>query len=573
MRLIDYYNYIATAAYILMGVAAVFLYFRGKKSEKEGLGDGITRIIFILIMVVGAVLRLYRLGEIPLGLQQDEASIGYDAYTLATYGIDRNGYHWPIYPITWGCGGGSPLLIYLNVISISLFGPSIRNLRMIPAVCGILTLALFYAVIRIVMEGRKFRNEMALLGAAFLAVCPWHVILSRWSLDCNIMPFNMMLAFWLFMLGVRKNSGFFYCLSSAAFALCMYSYGAATIVVPILLLVMCAYGLKIKALSWKRVISAAVTFIIVFLPLIIFYAINYLGLPEIVTEHFCFNKFTAARTGEAFIALDGSFFRTALGNLKSMLLAVTVGDASHTLAHFYPGYASLFEFTFPITFIGLFISIKHAVTGKRGTEQLSIQYRMGIMLFISAVIGTAILDIVILPDINRLVMLFIPFIFFFVLGAGFILEQARVLFVALAGILLIGALSFTKDYFTDYSNYAISIYMPGYGDAIARAYDIAGDERQIRSTYEGLSSPFMLALYYTDYDPYKFYQTVEYKDPYAEFRVARSFGNFIFELPENVTDEKYASDIFVVASSELELFGDLSGYNVDDYGGYFVVYR
>ncbi|WP_022766124.1 ArnT family glycosyltransferase [Butyrivibrio sp. XPD2006] len=573
MRLIDYYNYIATAAYILMGVAAVFLYFRGKKSDKEGLGDGAARIIFLLIMVVAAVIRLYKLGEIPLGLQQDEASIGYDAYTLATYGIDRNGYHWPIYPITWGCGGGSPLLIYLNVISISLFGPSIRNLRMIPAVCGILTVALFYAVIRIVMEGRRFRNEMALLGAAFLAVCPWHVILSRWSLDCNIMPFNLMLAFWLFMLGVRKNSTLFYCLSSAAFALCMYSYGAATIVIPILLLLMCVYGLKIKALTWKKVISAAVTFIVVFLPLLVFYAINYLGLPEIVTEHFCFNKFTAARTGEAFIALDGSFFATMLGNLKSMLLAVTVGDSGHTLAHFYPGYASLFEFTFPVTFLGLIICIKHAVTGKRGTEQLSLQYRMGLMLFISAVIGTAVLDIVILPDINRLVMLFIPFIFFFVLGAGFILEQARVMFVAVASILLIGALSFSKDYFTDYSTYALSIYMPGYGDAIAKAYEIAGDDRQIRSTYEGLSSPFMLALYYTNYDPYKFYQTVEYKDPYAEFRIAKSFGNFIFELPDDVTDEKYASDVFVVASSELELFGDLSGYNADDYGGYFVVYR
>ncbi len=573
MRLIDYYNYIATAAYILMGVAAVFLYFRGKKSDKEGLGDGAARIIFLLIMAVAAVIRLYKLGEIPLGLQQDEASIGYDAYTLATYGIDRNGYHWPIYPITWGCGGGSPLLIYLNVISISLFGPSIRNLRMIPAVCGILTVALFYAVIRIVMEGRRFRNEMALLGAAFLAVCPWHVILSRWSLDCNIMPFNLMLAFWLFMLGVRKNSTLFYCLSSAAFALCMYSYGAATIVIPILLLLMCAFGLKIKALTWKKVISAAVTFIVVFLPLLIFYAINYLGFPEIVTEHFCFNKFTAARTGEAFIALDGSFFATMLGNLKSMLLAVTVGDSGHTLAHFYPGYASLFEFTFPVTFLGLIICIKHAVTGKRGAEQLSLQYRMGLMLFISAVIGTAVLDIVILPDINRLVMLFIPFIFFFVLGAGFILEQARVMFVAVAAVLLIGALSFTRDYFTDYSTYALSIYMPGYGDAIAKAYEIAGDDRQIRSTYEGLSSPFMLALYYTNYDPYKFYQTVEYKDPYAEFRIAKSFGNFIFELPDDVTDEKYASDVFVVASSELELFGDLSGYNADDYGGYFVVYR
>ena len=52
MRLIDYYNYIATAAYILMGVAAVFLYFKGRKSEKEGLSDKASRILFLVIMVV-----------------------------------------------------------------------------------------------------------------------------------------------------------------------------------------------------------------------------------------------------------------------------------------------------------------------------------------------------------------------------------------------------------------------------------------------------------------------------------------------------------------------------------------
>ena len=573
MRLIDYYNYIATAAYILMGVAAVFLYFKGKKSDKESLGEGTTRIIFFFILAVAAFVRLYKLGEVPLGLQQDEASIGYDAYTLATYGIDRNGYHWPIYPITWGCGGGSPLLIYLNVISISLFGPSIRHLRMIPAVCGILTVALFYATLRITLEGRKFRNEISLLGAAFLAICPWHVILSRWSLDCNIMPFNLMLSFWLFMLGARKKSGLFYCLSSAAFAICMYSYGAATIVVPIILLIICAYGLKTKVLTFKNVLWAFVVFMVVFAPLMLFYAINYLGLPEIVTEHFSFNKFTAARTGEAFISLDSSFAKNAISNLKEMLLAASVGDKDFTLAHFYPGYASLFEFTFPVTLLGFIVCVKHLVTGKDREGTLSELYKMGTMLFVSAVIGSAVLDIVILPDINRLVMMFISCIFFFVIGAGFILEHSKQMFIAAAGLLMIGALSFVKDYYADYSRYATSIYMPGYGDAMERAYEIAGDERTIHSTYEGLSAPFMLTLYYTDYDPHKFYETVQYKDPYAEFRIAKSFGNFIYELPENINDEKYASDVFVVASSELDLFQDLSDFNVDDFGGYFVVYK
>jgi hypothetical protein len=115
--------------------------------------------------------------------------------------------------------------------------------------------------------------------------------------------------------------------------------------------------------------------------------------------------------------------------------------------------------------------------------------------------------------------------------------------------------------------------MPGYGEAIKRAYEIAGDERQIYSTYEGLSSPFMLALYYNEYDPYKFYTTVEYKDDKAEFRIARSFGNFTFELPENVSSKADEGDVFVVSTSEEGLFENIESLSVENYGGYLVIYR
>ena len=572
MRIIDYYNYIAMAAYILMGVAAIYFYKKGKKTGVIRPDDRMTQIIFLVIMAVAAFLRLYKLGAVPYGLQQDEASIGYDAYTLATYGIDRNGYHFPVYPITWGCGGGSPLLIYLNVISISLFGTGIVKLRLIPAVCGILTVLLLYLTLRLTYEGRDERNIASLLGAGFLAICPWHVILSRWSLDCNIMPFNMMLSVYLLLLAVKKKSTLFYGLSAAAFAVCMYSYGAATIVVPLFLLLICIYCLKRGVLKLSQLAVSFVCFMVVFAPLLLFYAVNYLGVPEIVTDHICFNRFTAARTGEAFLALDASLPGKLLGNIRSLLLALSVGDDSHTIAHFYRGYASLFEFTFPVTLIGVVISAQELIRGSRDEKGSLYDISNGIFLFLT--LGSVILDLVILPDINRLVMLFVPMIVFFVKGAVFVsghLGKAAAL--ALSVILLVGGISFTRDYFTDFNTWSISIYMPGYGEAIERAYEVAGDERMIYSTYEGLSAPFMLALYYNNYDPYKFFTTVQYKDDKAEFRIAKSFGNFVFSLPEDVTSPEYDTAVFVISSSEKEKFGVLQGCKMEDYGGYCVLYK
>ncbi|MBE5826515.1 MAG: glycosyltransferase family 39 protein [Butyrivibrio sp.] len=571
MRIIDIYNYIATAACVILVAAAVIVFLRkGEKKSRTPLSDRATMIIFAVILMIGAFLRLFKIGQIPLGLQQDEASIGYDAFCLVNYGTDRNGYPWPIYPITWGCGGGSPLLIYLNVISIKLFGTGITKLRLIPAILGTATIPLLFATIREGFWEKSYRNEAALTGAGFLAICPWHIILSRWSLDCNIMPFNMMLAIWLFVIAAKKKSTGLYALSAAAFAVCMYSYGAATIVIPIVLLIICIYTLISGDLTWKQLIISAATFLVIFLPLLLFYGVNYLGLPEILTPYFSFNKFTSARTGEAFISFDGDLPAKLLNNLKSVILAITIGDSAHTIAHYYPGYASLYEFTFPVTFIGILVGVKEFFARKKDKTEDS----AGVMnaLFVAFTVASFILGLVIVPDINRLVMLFVPCIYFFARGFVFILENIGKAFWALAVIVLIAALSFAKDYFTDYSHYATSIYMPGYGDAMKRAYEIAGDEREIWSTYEGLSAPFMLTLYYTEYDPQKFYSTVEYKDPYAEFRIARHFGNFTFELPRDVTASKYHDDVFVVSSSELSLFPKEAGYTVENFGGYHLVY-
>ena len=593
MRIIDYYNYIATGIFGLICLICIVLRMKGKRSGKEEMGNTLTWGIFAVIMVIAAAIRLLLLDKVPYGLQQDEASIGYDAYCLATYGIDRNGYHWPVYPITWGCGGGSPLLIYLNVLSISLFGTGIVKLRLIPAVLGTLTVALMFFTLRIIYDGRWYRNEASLLGAGFLAVCPWHVIQSRWSLDCNIMPFNLMLSVFLYVLAARKKSSILYALSAVNFAICMYSYGSATIVIPVFLVVISIYSVRHELLSIKQLITAIISFVIVFSPLFLFYCINYLGFQEIITPNISFNRFTAARTGDAFVAFDAEMPKKIFENFRFMVRTMSVGDDSDVLVHYYPGYAALFEFTWPVTLLGLILCVKdmivsakegafsygggysqfESLTGFDDDENQKEVYALGHAIFLALTIANMALLLFVYPDTSRMTIMFIPVIYFFIRGGAFITENARYLMVAAAGVLLLGAISFTKDYFTDYNSWATSIFMPGYGEAIERAYEVAGDDRTIRSTYEGLASPFMLALYYNNYDPNKFYTTVEYKDDKAEFRVAKTFGNFVFELPEDITAKEFADDVFVLGSSDIDTFRGRENYLIEDFGGYYVVYR
>lgn len=61
-------------------------------------------LIVAAIMLVGILVRLLFVGRYPAGLNQDEASAGYDAFAVLNYGIDRNGIHNPMHLIAWGSG-------------------------------------------------------------------------------------------------------------------------------------------------------------------------------------------------------------------------------------------------------------------------------------------------------------------------------------------------------------------------------------------------------------------------------------------------------------------------------------
>ena len=579
MRIIDYYNYIATAACASIGAAAVLIYKKGKNTDLDtdkntaDISAKTAHIILTGIILFAAAVRLIGLGSVPAGLQQDEASLGYDAFAIAKYGVDRNGFAYPIYPITWGCGGGSPLMIYINVLTIKLFGTGVVKLRLLPAILGIATVYIFYLILKEITLSYK----KSLFGAAFLALCPWHIILSRWSLDSNIMPFTLGLSVYLFILGIKTGKTLIYCLSAAAYAMCMYSYGSATIVVPIHLILISIYCLRKKVLSVKQLILAVLTFVIVFSPLLVFYAVNYLGLPEIVTDSFSFNKFTASRSDEVFLRLDSSLPGALWQNIRQLIITLTIGDNNEMLCHFIPGYATLFEFTFPITFLGIFLGKRAFLKGedtKENSERAIDDDKRSAMdaVFVTLLISCVLLAVGIRADVSRMVMIFLPLAYFLVKGISFIWDRRAACAYAVMVVVVLAAGLFIKDYFTGFNEKTANLFMPGYGEAAKRAYEIAGDEKEIYSTYENLSAPFVIALYYTDYNPVKFADTVVYKDETDEFRVADSFGNFKFGLPEDYASYAGKDAVLILSSSELDAIDGATDCTVENFGRYSVVY-
>ncbi|MDE6518538.1 MAG: hypothetical protein K2L18_11960, partial [Acetatifactor sp.] len=53
---------------------------------------------FILLLMLAALLRIYRLATLPLEMHIDEAGLGLNAWSMANFGTDRYGNFMPVCP-------------------------------------------------------------------------------------------------------------------------------------------------------------------------------------------------------------------------------------------------------------------------------------------------------------------------------------------------------------------------------------------------------------------------------------------------------------------------------------------
>lgn len=599
MRIIDYFNILAAvinAALVLVCLAAALRRRRQRLSVSHAIeirtrrDDILYAVLVLAVLAFGVFLRFWDLPGLPDGLQQDEASIGYEAYCLANFGIDRNGYPWPVYPITWGSGGGSPLMIYCNVLTTKLFGTRVFSIRFVTAFFGTLTLLLFFLVLL-----RLYGRKTALTGLFVLTVMPWHIMLSRFSLDSNIAPFFELLAASVMTAAVFSQETRTYCLAAGLYSLCLYTYGSANIVIPLHLVLVCLLLLACHRMTVRQLLLGILAFLAVASLLALFYAVNFLGVPEIVTPYFSFPKFTSSHFGSVFISFGSHPGAVLLQNLRGLMLTLTVGHADEVSWNMMPGYATLYQFTFPVTFYGIALGAVRLVRSCKNRDAWDPE-DAGNAVFFTLLVCSMIFALLIEQDINREVFLFLPLVFYHVTGLKGLadgvadtrgmLSRAAVLVPLL--LLTAGFGSFAKDYYGGrYNDYASYNFMPGYGDAMVLADRIAADTGgTVWSTYSNVASPFMLTLYYTRTNPKEFLATVHYKDPEAEFRVADRFGHFVFGLPEqevsHCADEKYARDVFVVTAQEAvdftESLPEGSGrkapaYDLTPFGNFVVIRR
>jgi hypothetical protein len=178
-------------------------------------------IPFTLTVIASLVifLRFFHLGTIPQGIHADEASYGYDAYSLLETGTDQWGESWPL---SFKSFGDYKLnLPYLIIPSIKLVGLNTTATRLPSAVFGLLTAVTLFFTLEL------FRRSPLMSGMLTLifATSPWSFGISRVFFESNVALFFYAVGLYIFVRTLKtKQVDRLYFLGIILLALSGYFY-------------------------------------------------------------------------------------------------------------------------------------------------------------------------------------------------------------------------------------------------------------------------------------------------------------------------------------------------------------
>jgi len=210
------------------------------------------------------IVRVYQIDSLPYGLHVDEASWGYNAYSILKTGKDEHG---QLLPLIFKASGDQklPAFIYFMVPFVKIFDLNNFAVRLPAVIIGTLLVLVIYFLLR----EFKFSKNLSLIGALIVAVSPWPIFLSRiFGYDSGIGLLFYSLGLLLFMVSFRtkKKDGLLW--SVLFFGLTWYSYIAYRLVTPLTLLALIFIYLRKKGQFEKSKWWIGFLFILITLPLL-----------------------------------------------------------------------------------------------------------------------------------------------------------------------------------------------------------------------------------------------------------------------------------------------------------------
>ena len=193
--------------------------------------NNVTKLLLTATLLLGLLLRTYQLSDNPPGFFADEASIGYNAYTILHSGTDEYGTAYPFFFRAFG-EYKNPIQTYSTVPFVALFGLNEFAVRLPSVLYGLLGIIAIFLLAKQLFHRYKYTVPIALLAAFFLTISPWHIHFSRTSLEglAAYVAFTTLGTYFF----LRAQAQAKYLLASIFFfVLAFYSYFPARLFIPL----------------------------------------------------------------------------------------------------------------------------------------------------------------------------------------------------------------------------------------------------------------------------------------------------------------------------------------------------
>lgn len=213
-------------------------------------------IFLTTIFLISLLIRVLFLNKTPL--LWDEASLGYNAYSIIKTGKDEYGNILPL--IFKSFGDYKPgFYVYLCIPFIYIFGLNELTVRIPSIILGsLLPIILFF----LIKEINPKSHKTAAISAIITVFNPFNIHFSRGAWETNILTFELVLASYLFYKYIKSSKNKYILFSSIIFGLSLFTYQAGKMISLFLIIIL--FLINIKLLNLKKI------FLYFIIPLILF---------------------------------------------------------------------------------------------------------------------------------------------------------------------------------------------------------------------------------------------------------------------------------------------------------------
>lgn len=487
------------------------------------------KIIFGLIVFLAFVLRFYQLGNNPPSLYWDEASLGYNAYSIATTLRDEHGEFLPITRFIAFGDYKPPGYIYIDALVVKLLGLSEFSTRLPSALAGVLLVAVTYFLTKELLKISNWKLKIAPLAAALVAISPWSLQLSRGAFEGNLATLFSGAGILFFLYAVRLKKSIYYLLSSIFFSLAMYTFNTHRVFVPLVIISLAVIFFRQLWQTKKQTSVFFVSLFLFLLPLLPYYQTREAKLR--FDEVSWANDLAPVVLSNDRIALDGDtlvakilhnrrvifaqqFLKHYLDTFSPDFLFVS-GDVNPRLSS--QGAGELYLIELPFLFAGIYFILKN-----RSKTSVLI-FSWAILAPIPAAWARE------TPHALRMVnILPIPQILV-ALGIVFLLRTSKkYLLVVFAGLYVLPFFFYQRNYFLAYpQKYAYS-WQYGYKQAVDYVTSVENKYDRIHVTGH-YGRPYIYFLFFQKYNPANYWQTRKIDRDWYGFWYVHGFDKFTFD--------------------------------------------